>query len=130
MKPMQELLHYYEDKLTKQETGKKLKFYEEIRAGMIEPLNLKQNFHVAELVDGDIIIVEYELSEEESKQVAMPTVLKYFEEYENRVLVSFKPRWAEQPEQQQQQGEIQLALSRKQVYPQVKFYFYMIYAFL
>ena len=64
LKPMTEMDPYFLSKL-KLPKDTKLKFYEEIKPMMIEPLDLDHSYHQAEIVDGDIIILERVLKDEE-----------------------------------------------------------------
>jgi len=91
---------------------------------MIEPLTLTKTYQQSELGDGDIIIVEMELNEQEyvvlyfkeyrESMARFKTVLEYFEEYDNQLTVSFKPRIPNET-----MNDVDLRLSRKFVYPHV-----------
>jgi hypothetical protein len=92
---------------------------QEIKPGMIELLNLKQSYSQNEIMDGDIFIIEKELTDIEyyyfqtkyrSKSSHFSTVIKYFEDFENRVNVSFLPR-------DPKGKEVSLKLSRLNAYP-------------
>ena len=48
-----------------------VQLYEEVRPGMVEPLDAAQSFNQAELSDGDIVCFQIELSPQESVQHAL-----------------------------------------------------------
>ncbi|PVG02230.1 putative ubiquitin-specific processing protease 21 [Serendipita vermifera] len=73
-----------------------LKFFEEIKPGMIELMKPKATFAQSEIQDGDIICFQVEISEKdildlESQGLASSPVA-YYDFLQNRVVIHFKPR--------------------------------------
>ena len=114
-KPISEMVATFHAKL-KLGSSVKLRFLEEIKPGMVEAVDTKLPYVTLELGDGDIIIIEKELSQEEAQKARFASAVNYFEEYENRINVTFKPRF---PDVHKDAKEIVLALSRKNNYVQV-----------
>ncbi|RXK41314.1 ubiquitin carboxyl-terminal hydrolase 7 [Tremella mesenterica] len=74
-----------------------IKLFEEIKAGMIEGMKIKQTFLQNEIQDGDIITYQVEMSEKEVQdlegQSLYSSVPQFYDFLQNRVLVQFKSRY-------------------------------------
>ncbi len=91
--------------------------YEEVKPGMIEKVNTLNSFAMAELVDGDILIFQQDLTGPEMDSLRDPTLATapgYYELLRNRIQVHFKHRGAKDGSQ-----EIVLVLNKKMSYEQV-----------
>ncbi|KAJ1969868.1 ubiquitin-specific protease ubp15 [Dispira parvispora] len=72
--------------------GTLLKLYEEIKPGLIDEMDFTKAFDDSEMQDGDIICFQQQLTlEQRSKVGEIDTVVKYFENYANNVVVHFYP---------------------------------------
>ncbi|KAJ1650049.1 ubiquitin-specific protease ubp15, partial [Dispira simplex] len=72
--------------------GTLLKLYEEIKPGLIDEMDFTKAFDDSEMQDGDIICFQQQLTSEQRAKVGeMDTVVKYFENYANNVVVHFYP---------------------------------------
>lgn len=94
-----------------------IKLYEEIKAGMIEGMKVKQTFLQNEIQDGDVITYQVEMTEKEindlESQSLYSSVPQFYDFLQNRVLVQFRPRYddgAKSP------PEFDLMLSKKMTY--------------
>ncbi|KAG7531294.1 hypothetical protein FFLO_04472 [Filobasidium floriforme] len=94
-----------------------LKLYEEIKAGMIEQMKLRQTFVTSEIQDGDVICFQAEISDKEQQDFEAhqlySQVPQFYDFLQNRVLVSFKPKFEEVTETN---PEFELILSKKNTY--------------
>ncbi|ORY24392.1 ubiquitin carboxyl-terminal hydrolase 5 [Naematelia encephala] len=94
-----------------------IKLYEEIKAGMIEGMKLKQTFVQNEIQDGDVICYQVELTDKEAAdleaQSLYSSVPAFYEFLQNRVLVQFKPRYEDQASKA---PDFDLMLSKKMTY--------------
>jgi len=92
-----------------------IKLYEEIKAGMIESMKVKQTFAQNEIQDGDIITYQVDISEKEvadlEAQSLYSSVPQIYDFLQNRVLVQFKPRHDDG-----KSAEFDLMLSKKMTY--------------
>lgn len=95
-----------------------IKLYEEIKAGMIESMKVKQTFQQNEIQDGDIITYQVDLSEKEvgdlEQQSLYSSVPQIYDFLQNRVLVQFKPRHDDGSNKTP--PEFDLMLSKKMTY--------------
>jgi ubiquitin carboxyl-terminal hydrolase 7 len=93
-----------------------IKLYEEIKAGMIEGMKVKQTFQQNEIQDGDIITYQVDISEKEvadlEAQSLYSSVPQIYDFLQNRVLVQFKPRYDDNTAA----PEFDLMLSKKMTY--------------
>ncbi|PLW25122.1 hypothetical protein PCASD_24039 [Puccinia coronata f. sp. avenae] len=73
-----------------------LKLYEELHPGKINPMKPKATFLESEILDGDIICFQVELSHQKladlEKQQFYLDPVAFYDFFTNRVLVQFKPR--------------------------------------
>ncbi|WVO13321.1 hypothetical protein L204_100935 [Cryptococcus depauperatus] len=94
-----------------------VELFEEIKAGMIEGMKLKQSFVQNEIQDGDIICFQVELPEKEvadlESQSLYSSVPQFYDFLQNRILVHFKPRYEDKSGQL---PEFELMLSKKMTY--------------
>ncbi|KAK9471279.1 uncharacterized protein V1510DRAFT_420556 [Dipodascopsis tothii] len=96
--------------------GTPIKLYEEIKPAMIEAIKPKQTYKDAEIQDGDIICFQKQYSEQELAAVAgYHDVITFYDFLHNRILLTFKPRFANQPIQ----TEMELWFSKLDVYDQL-----------
>ncbi|WVQ73689.1 hypothetical protein IAR50_003269 [Cryptococcus sp. DSM 104548] len=94
-----------------------IKLYEEIKAGMIEAMKVKQSFVQNEIQDGDIICYQVELPEKEvsdlDAQGLYSSVPAFYDFLQNRILVHFKPRYEDKGNMA---PDFELILSKKSTY--------------
>lgn len=109
-----ELLPYIQEKMG-WPSSTPIKLYEEIKAGMIEGMKLKQTYQQNEIQDGDIICYQVEMTQKEvddlENQNLYSSVPLFYDFLQNRVLVQFKPRY-ENPND----ADFDLMLSKKMTY--------------
>ncbi|KAL1410390.1 ubiquitin-specific protease ubp15 [Vanrija albida] len=94
-----------------------IKLYEEIKAGMIEGMKVKQTYYQNEIQDGDIIAFQVDQTEKEVQdreaQSLYSSVPQYYDFLQNRVLVQFKPRYNDGTNGEK---DFQIMLSKKMTY--------------
>jgi len=88
---------------------------------MIELIDPEVTFVDAELLDGDILCVQYQLLPEDMDKLEDPTVATvpgYFERLANRVIVPFRNKIRDPSAAHQE--DLKLVLSKKMTYDQVR----------
>ncbi|KAI5451946.1 ubiquitin-specific protease ubp15 [Naganishia albida] len=94
-----------------------IKLYEEIKAGMIELMKQRATFANSEIQDGDVICYQVEMTDKEvsdcEQQQLYASVPQFYDFLQNRVLVSFRPKY-EEPSASN--PEFDLMLSKKMTY--------------
>jgi len=94
-----------------------IKLFEEIKAGMIEVMKMKQTFLQNEIQDGDIICYQVEMTEKEvsdlEAQSLYSSVPQFYDFLQNRVLVQFKPRY---DDNSTKAPDFDIMLSKKMTY--------------
>ncbi|KAL7419595.1 ubiquitin-specific protease ubp15 [Cryptotrichosporon argae] len=94
-----------------------IKLYEEIKAGMIEGMKVKQTYVQNEIQDGDIITYQVEMSEKEVQdleaQSLYSSVPQFYDFLQNRILIQFKPRYEDNSGKA---PDFDLMLSKKMTY--------------
>ncbi|KAI8821452.1 ubiquitin carboxyl-terminal hydrolase 5 [Fimicolochytrium jonesii] len=96
-----------------------IKVYEEVKPEMIDTLKLKLTFHTAEIGDGDILVIQRELTPEETEAIQDPSLkdaLDYYTRMKNRVTMSFRLRGRERDDSE----ALQIVLSRRTTYPEIQ----------
>ena len=90
-----------------------VRLYEEVKPLRIDPLDLRKTLKQAELITGDVIIVENDFPEEERKRFDNPHVDQFFNNILNRIVVQF--RKIDSPEEE----GFSLVLNKKMDYMEV-----------
>ncbi|KAJ7924230.1 hypothetical protein B0H13DRAFT_2230059 [Mycena leptocephala] len=79
--------------------GTPLKLYEEIKPGMVEAMKPKLSFSQSELMDGDIVCFQVDLSLKESHDLESwgrhSNPIQFYDFLQNRVLIVFRPKFEE-----------------------------------
>ncbi|KAG8830769.1 hypothetical protein FRC17_004264 [Serendipita sp. 399] len=92
-----------------------LRYFEEIKPGMIELMKSKATFAQSEIQDGDIICFQVEISEKDiidlENQGLASSPVAFYDFLQNRVIIHFKPR----DDQSMEEG-FDLTLSKKMTY--------------
>ncbi|KAF8177293.1 ubiquitin carboxyl-terminal hydrolase 5 [Mycena galopus ATCC 62051] len=93
-----------------------LRFYEEIKPGMVEPMKPKLSFAQCEIQDGDIICFQVDISEKEAhdfeSQGLHSNPIPFYDYLQNRVMIEFRP----QSGKDHDNPEFSLVLTKKQNY--------------
>ncbi|CCA77798.1 probable ubiquitin-specific processing protease 21 [Serendipita indica DSM 11827] len=92
-----------------------LRFFEEIKPGMIELMKTKATFAQSEIQDGDIICFQVELSDKDvldlESQGLSASPVSFYDFLQNRIIIHFRPK----DEQSIEEG-FDLTLSKKMTY--------------
>ncbi|GAA5890945.1 hypothetical protein JCM8208_003103 [Rhodotorula glutinis] len=98
-----------------------LKIFEEIKPNMIEGMKMKATFLQSEIQDGDIVCFQVDINDppqpEGDRQLAFHTPLQMYDFFMNRVLVTFRPKYVDDPDHAL--DEFAITLSKKQTYDQM-----------
>lgn len=86
-----------------------IKIYEEVRPGMILPVEIRKTLQHTDIEHGDILVFQ---TEKHDTKVDYPTVTQYYEYLHTRIVVPFKPH----PSVTVKGQEFDLTLSRRQTY--------------
>lgn len=85
------------ERLSKMIQTENVKLWEEIKPGMIEALRPKTTFAQAEIVDGDIVCVQRNVSDNERLRLLQlghyPTAENYYDFYHNKITIQIVPRY-------------------------------------
>ncbi|CAD6570825.1 MAG: hypothetical protein TREMPRED_006048 [Tremellales sp. Tagirdzhanova-0007] len=94
-----------------------IKLFEEIKAGMIEGMKVKQTYQQNEIQDGDVVCYQVEMTEKEVQDLEAQSLYsstpQFYDFLQNRVLVQFKPRYEDLTGKV---PEFDLVLSKKMTY--------------
>ncbi|KAJ7743890.1 hypothetical protein B0H14DRAFT_3607165 [Mycena olivaceomarginata] len=97
--------------------GTQLKLYEEIKPGMVEAMKPKLSFSQSELMDGDIVCFQVDLSLKESHDLESRGLhsnpIQFYDFLQNRVLIVFRPKFEETSHDH---PEFSVVFSKKQNY--------------
>lgn len=101
------------------EGGATNKLYEEVKPGMIDECDPSQTINAAEFIDGDILVFQQVVPDEDLNRVADPSLITapaYYERIANRVIVEFRPR-----DKTDDSQSVTLACDKRMSYEQVFF---------
>ncbi|GAA6050111.1 hypothetical protein JCM3770_001378 [Rhodotorula araucariae] len=98
-----------------------LKIYEEIKPNMIELMKMKATFLQSEIQDGDIVCFQVDINDppqpDGDRQLAFQTPLQMYDFFTNRVLVTFRAKYVDDPDRAY--DDFSITLSKKHTYDQM-----------